>query len=264
MEKLTVAAVQMHTTSNKEENLEKAERFIDEAASRGAKMVSLPELFNFMGKIEEMPKYAEPIPGPTVERLQQKAMKNRIYIIAGSILEKSLESARPFNTSLLITPDGEIGGKYRKTHLFNIYTQGNKPFRESEIIEPGKNDCVLETKFGMIGLTICYDLRFPELYRSESAKGARIIFSPSGFLMLTGKDHWFPLIRARAIENHIFLVAPNQVGELPGTGQTFFGHSAIVDPWGIVLASAGDFETVIVANLDFNMQKKIREMFLRK
>ncbi|MFQ5763279.1 MAG: nitrilase-related carbon-nitrogen hydrolase, partial [Candidatus Bathyarchaeia archaeon] len=145
---------------------------------------------------------------------------------------------------------------YRKIHLFDVELK-SFTFRESDIIQPGESDCIFETEHGSMGLTICFDLRFPELYRQEALKGSRVIFVPSAFTMFTGKDHWQPLIQARAIENQVFIVAANQIGA-SASGLTFYGRSLIVDPWGITLACAEDKETAIIADLDFDRQAEIR------
>lgn len=192
-----VAAIQMNSREDKEKNVQKAEKLIDEVASKGSKVVALPEMFNFLGPDEEKLSQAEDIPGPTIERMINKATQYKIYILCGSILEKSTELDKAFNTSVLIDPQGEIIARYRKIHLFNLEIKGGPLYRESTFIQPGKEIVTVDTKLTKFGLSICYDLRFPELYRKLTFNGARVIFIPAAFTLHTGKDHWEPLIRAR-------------------------------------------------------------------
>lgn len=254
--KLRVAAVQMSSTQDKKLNLQRAGELTQEAAAVGAKIIVLPEMFNFVGPREQWPQQAETIPGPTIDWMAALARKYRIYLVAGSIFEKT-EGSKIHNTSVLISPSGELVGKYRKIHLFDVNLRGNVAVTESEYVAPGDKPAIFDTDYCRVGLTICYDLRFPELYRIEAKASAKIIFVPSGFMLYTGKDHWMPLLQARAIENQVFLIAPNQVGARPPFH--FYGRSAIIDPWGVVLACARDQETTIIADLDFDLLEKIRE-----
>jgi len=258
MSKLTVAAIQMQSTDDKQHNLARAESLIDVAVQRGAKVIALPEFFNFCGPARRQQQQAEPIPGPTVEVLCQKAKDHQVYILGGSIAEKAEGEEKIFNTSVLISPLGEMLAEYRKIHLFDVEIEGQVSMQESESVQPGDSLVVAETEYCTVGLTVCYDLRFPELYRGLTTMGAKIIFVPSSFMAPTGKDHWDPLLRARAIENQIFLVAPNEIGPIPGTAMLRYGRSLIVDPWGTILAQASDAEAVIVAELDFAYQDKVR------
>jgi len=253
-----VAAIQMNSQDNKEENLGKAEKFIDEAASKGASLVVLPELFNYLGLDENMPSQSEYIPGLTIERMITKAQQYKIFVLCGSILEKDKNGDRSFNTSVLIDPSGKIIAKYRKIHLFDVEIEGGVVYQESAFIKPGNKVVTVNTKLATFGLSICYDLRFPELYRRLSFNGAQIIFIPAAFTLQTGKDHWEALIRARAIENQAYVIAPNQVGFHPKNNQCY-GKSIIVDPWGTVMAKASDREMVIYAELDLMYQEKIKE-----
>lgn len=254
--KLRVAAVQMSSTQDKKLNLQRAGELTEGAAAAGAKIIALPEMFNFVGPRELWPQQAETIPGPTIDWMRALAKKHRVYIIAGSIFEKA-EGLKVHNTSVLLSPDGELVGRYRKIHLFDVNLRGNVAVTESDYVAPGDTPVVFDTDYCRVGLTICYDLRFPELYRKEAKAGAQIIFVPSGFMLYTGRDHWMPLLQARAIENQVFLVAPDQVGAEPPFH--FYGRSAIIDPWGIVLVCAQDQETAIIADLDFDLLGKIRE-----
>jgi predicted amidohydrolase len=244
-----VAAVQMRSGSDREANLSVAERWIREAAARGAELVVLPEVFLWRGPRDLEPEHREDVPGPTTERLGRLARELRIHLQAGSILERIPGEPRSYNTALLFGPSGEILAAYRKIHLFDVEIPGRVTARESEIRKPGHETVVAETSLGRIGLSVCYDLRFPELYRRLAAAGAEILCVPSAFTFPTGAAHWEVLLRARAIENQAYVVAPNQFGPSPH-GHHDYGHSMIVDPWGTVLACAPDAEGVVVAEVD--------------
>jgi predicted amidohydrolase len=258
-----IAAIQMNSRQNKEKNVQKAEKLIDEAASRGVKVVALPENFSFSGSEKENLSQAENIPGPTIERMSNKARQYGIYILCGSISEKSTELDKAFNTSVLIDPQGEIIARYRKIHLFD-YEKKEGPhcealsYRESTFVPPGREIVTVDIKLTKFGFSLCYDLRFPELYRKLTFNGARVIFIPAAFQLHTGKDHWESLIRARAIENQVYIVAPNQIGPYLPDKQCY-GKSMIVDPWGIVMSKASDREMVIYSELDFAYQDEIRK-----
>ncbi len=255
---MLVAAVQMNSREDKETNVLKAEKLIDEAATKGAEVVALPEYFNFLGPDKEKISQAEEIPGPTIERLMDKATQHKIYILCGSILEKGTEPNKAFNTSVLINPQGEIIAKYRKIHLFDVKIKEGVIYQESATIQRGEEIVTADTELVKFGLSICYDLRFPELYRKLTFNGAQVIFVPAAFTLYTGKDHWESLIRARAIENQVYIIAPAQIGfHLPD--KQCYGKSMVVDPWGIVIAKASDREMVILAELDFSYQNKIKK-----
>lgn len=255
-ERLRVAAIQMNTRDDKAANLAAAERLIEAAAGAGAQLVALPEYFNFMGTAEAMREAGEPIPGPTIDRLAGLARRLGIWLHGGSIMEQAPGRELVYNTTVLLNPQGQVAARYRKVHLFDVEA-GGAVYRESDTFIPGDEVVVAETPWGGMGLSICYDLRFPELYRSLTARGARIIFTPAAFTLATGKDHWEVLQRARAIENQVFVVAPAQIGEyLPGRARN--GNAMIVDPWGTVLARAGEQETYVLAELDFSYQEQVR------
>lgn len=258
MGRLVAAAVQMQSGPDKEQNLSAAERLVDEAVGRGAKLIALPEHFTCGGTAQLQREKAEPIPGPTVNRLCEKARAAGIYLVAGSLAERIADTAKLFNTSILINPAGEIAATYRKIHLFDVELSNQPAIRESEFFQTGDSMVAAQTEYGMVGLTICYDLRFPEVYRALALGGARIISVVSSFLAVTGMDHWEPLLRTRAIENQVFIIAPDQAGAIPGTNRLRHGHSAIVDPWGTVLAEAADGEGVITAEIDFDLLDTIR------
>lgn len=259
MNRLVVGAIQMQSSDDKKDNLLRAEAFINAAVERGAKLIVLPELFNFCGLPQSYLPNAETIPGPTAEMLCAKARESHVYILGGSLAERVNGTEKVFNTSVLIDPTGRILAKYRKIHLFDVEIGQQLVLKESEIFEYGDKLVTAETEYGTVGLTICYDLRFPEVYRNLAVKGAKIILVPSSFMATTGKDHWEPLIRARAIENQVFIIAPNEIGPIPGTEMLRHGRSLIVDPWGTVLAQAADIEGVITAELDFDYWLKVRQ-----
>ncbi|GAW90977.1 carbon-nitrogen hydrolase family protein [Calderihabitans maritimus] len=257
MAKFLAAAVQMDTQEHKDQNLKRAEELIGEAADRGASLVALPETFNFMGSPREEKANAEYIPGPTIQRMVALAEKYKIWLHCGSILEKAPETEKLYNTSVLLNPRGEIVARYRKLHLFDVELSGGPVSRESKTREFGKSIVVTDTDLGRVGFSICYDLRFPELYRIMALEGAEMIFVPAAFTMHTGKDHWEPLLRARAIENQCYIIAPGQTGKKKT--YTTYGKSMIVDPWGNVLGLAPEGESVVVAEIDLNYLRRVRE-----
>jgi predicted amidohydrolase len=254
---IRVAAVQMTSSDDKPDNITQAIALIERAAEAGATLVALPEVWTYLGDMAGVPDAAEPIPGPTIERLAERARRHRIYLHAGSIQELSRDGSRLSNTTVVLDPDGEIIGKYRKLHMFDVVLDGVATYQESATITPG-DEIVLVTIDGVtVGLSICYDLRFPELFRILALRGAEVIVLPAAFTMTTGKDHWEILIRARAIENGVFMVAPAQVGQHP-PGNWCYGRSMIVDPWGTVLATAPDVETVVRADLELARLRQVR------
>ena len=255
---IKVAVIQLNASSNKEENIGKALSLIEQAAAAEKPcLVALPEYFSYMGPESTRYDLSEPIPGPTTSRLARAAKKHQIYLLGGSILERSPHRGRCYNTSVLFNPEGKIIAVYRKIYLFDIITPGGVLSRESLTIIPGKEKVVVDTPLGKWGLTTCFDLRFPMLYRELTLKGARLIFVPSAFSLHTGKDHWEVLLRARAIENRVYIVAPGQIGHHPPNFRTY-GNSMIIDPWGTVLARAPEEEGVIWATLSLERLERIR------
>ena len=251
------AAVQMTSGEDKERNLAAAERLIQEAAERGARLVALPELFNCLGRKEQVIRAAEPVPGPTSRRMSTLARRLRITLLAGSLCERADGRDRVFNTSLLFDDSGSLLARYRKIHLFDVDLPGRVSYQESSWMAPGRDVVSVETDHGRLGLSICYDLRFPELYRRLARQGCRILLVPSAFSLPTGRDHWEVLLRSRAIENQAYVIAPNQCGQhTPGFATC--GRSAIIDPWGVPLSVAPDGEGVILARLDARRQENIR------
>lgn len=257
IKKFSAAAIQMVASNDKAANLAEAERWIRSAASQGAKIVALPEVFIWRGSKKQEREFAEPIPGPTSEALAQLAGELRIHLLAGSILEEIPGSNKVYNTSLLFDAAGRPVASYRKIHLFDVDLANGVSLRESETRAFGDSVIVAETELGCMGLTICYDLRFPELYRGLAARGAQLIFVPSAFTAYTGQAHWEALLRARAIENQVYIVAPGQFGKSASSFETH-GHSMIVDPWGRVLAEAVDGAGIIGAEIDLDYLARVR------
>jgi deaminated glutathione amidase len=253
---MRAAAVQLNANADKARNLEVAERLVRAAASDGAKLIVLPEKWNLLGSSSELLAGGESLDGPSLSAARDWARELGIHLVAGSVAERVEGSERLFNTSTMIDPDGELVATYRKIHMFDVEV-GGVVYRESEHEQAGDEIVVAAAGELEVGLTVCYDLRFPELYRILAVRGALVITVPSAFTLATGRDHWEPLLRARAIENQAFIVAANQVGEAP-PHYSSYGRSAIVDPWGVVLAQAPDEECFIAADLDLASQERIR------
>ena len=253
-----VACVQINSREDKEANYQRAEELIDQAAAAGARVIALPEYVNYLGPRDGHEQIAETIPGPFTERFGAKAREHGVYLLGGSIHERSATPGMFYNTSVLFDPTGEIIATYRKIHLFDIDLTGNVSANESSTILPGNEIVTAEIDGHTAGLSICYDLRFPELYRLLTLDGAEMLFVPAAFTMYTGKDHWHTLLKARAIENQAFVIAPGQIGSHEPNDQRCYGHSLIVDPWGVVLADAPNKEGVVTADLDFDELQKIR------
>ena len=257
MDKFIAAAIQIDSQSNKKENLEKLDHFIDIAHKDfGAKLIGMSEMVNFAGEKNEEFTNAETIPGPTTNFFCKKAKQHKVWLHCGSILEKIPGEKKLYNTNVFMNPRGEIVSIYRKIHLFDISLDESVSFFESSTIKAGDKVTVVDTELGGVGFSICYDIRFPELYRSLTLKGAKIIFVPAEFTMPTGKDHWECLLRARAIENECYIIAPAQIGKKPAFQS--YGRSLIIDPWGTVIAKASDKECVISAEIDMEYLEKIR------
>jgi predicted amidohydrolase len=251
------AAVQLQSTPDRDRNLAAADRLTREAAKAGAELVVLPEKWPALGTPEQTIAAAEPFDGPIAHWAKGIARELRIDLVAGSFSEQVPGDDRGRNTSIHVGPDGELKAAYRKIHMFDVEV-GGRVYKESEHEAPGEEIVLSETANGLgLGLTICYDVRFPELYRILAVKGAEIVTVPAAFTFATTRDHWEVLLRARAIEGQAFVVAANQIGEhAPGIRSG--GRSMIVDPWGVVLATAPDTETFVVAELDLDRQAEIR------
>jgi predicted amidohydrolase len=252
---LRVAAVQLNSTADKGRNLDTAERLVRAAAADGAELVALPEKWSLLAGGRELLEGAEALDGPALSAARGWARELGIFLLAGSVTEQAGD--RAFNTSVLIGPDGHDLAVYRKIHMFDVEV-GGVAYRESEHEEAGSEIVTAELGDLSAGLTICYDLRFPELFRILAVRGVRLITVPSAFTAVTGRDHWHVLLRARAIENQVFVLAPNQIGQAP-PHYSSYGRSAIVDPWGVVLATAPDEECFVAADLDLAAQDRVRD-----
>ena len=253
------AVVQLNCTSDEQANWESARGLVERAAGYGARLVATPENTNYLGPHEEKVRRAEPLDGPTCTRFAALARGLRIHLLLGSYNEKSDEPRRCYNTSVLFSPEGEILAAYRKIHLFDVDVPSGVRFAESATCKPGSEVVVAETPLGRIGLTICYDLRFPELYRKLVDRGVEILTVPSAFTLTTGKDHWEPLLRARAIENQCWVLAPAQHGEHDDAGlKASWGHAMIVDPWGLPAATASDGPGIALAEIDLERVQRVR------
>lgn len=259
---MLVAAIQLTSKNNKKKNLTVAKDLMIRAVRQGAELICLPEYFSYIGSRTELAKEAEPpYSGQAFDFCKNFAKENKVFILAGSIPthdETKGKNKKFFNRSTLFDSKGNIAGMYDKIHLFNSELADSKGFNEADTFQPGSMISTVETPFGTVGLTVCYDLRFPELFRSLAVRGSRIIFVPSAFTMYTGKDHWLALLRARAIENQVYIIAPAQYGQHSESKKSF-GKSCIIDPWGNTVALAPDCETVITADIDFKFQSKIRK-----
>ncbi|HEY7255495.1 MAG TPA: carbon-nitrogen hydrolase family protein [Solirubrobacterales bacterium] len=252
---MRAAAVQLNSTEDRARNLATAENLVRAAAADGASLVALPEKWNLLAGGEQLLAGAEPLNGPSLTAARGWARELGIHLLAGSI--SAAIGQRAQNTSVLIGPDGADLAVYRKIHMFDVDV-GGVAYRESAFEEPGAEIVIGPLGEADLGLTVCYDLRFPELYRILALRGARLISLPSAFTSTTGRDHWEVLLRARAIENQVFIVAPNQIGTAAPHYDSY-GHSAIVDPWGRLLATAPDEECFIAADLDLAAQDEVRE-----
>ena len=251
-----IAVIQMHTGAPKEAHLSAAEQKILEAGSRGADFVVLPEMFQCPYETSRFPDYAETADGESAARLSEAAKKAQVYLIGGSIPER--EGDRIYNTALVFGRDGSLLAKHRKVHLFDIDVKGGQYFKESDTLSPGNEATVFPTEFGPMGVCICYDIRFPELFRLMAERGANIVFCPAAFNRTTGPKHWELLFRSRAVDNQMFLV-----GAAPAADETAsyisYGHSIVVSPWGEVLAQAGEDPCVLEETLELSQIKEVRE-----
>jgi len=251
------AVVQMTSTTGVERNLAAAESLVTQAAGRGAVFVGLPENFAFLRAEGEPAPEPQDLDGPWVRRMADLARQTRVTLLLGSLPERVPGDTRVRNASVLLGPDGATLAVYRKIHLFDIDIPGMEHLKESKAVVPGDELVTVETAIGTVGLSICYDVRFPELYRQLAGRGARVLCVPSAFTEGTGKAHWEVLLRARAIENLAYVLAPAQVGH-HGGGRASHGQAMIVDPWGSVVAQVPDGEGIAVAELDFERLERLR------
>src|SRR3954453_23432909 len=254
---MRAAAVQLNSTDRYDRNLEVAEQLVPEAAADPAELVVLAEKWTVLGPPHAIRASAEPLDGPALSAAAGWARELGIFLVAGSVPEIVPGQEKLANTSVMFAPGGERLAVYRKIHMFDV-EGGYVSYRESEIEQAGDQIELADANGAKVGLTICYDLRFPELYRILAVRGARVITVPSAFTERTGRDHWDVLNRARAIENQVFIVAAGQIGFAPPHYRSY-GRSMIVDPWGVVLAQAADAECFIAADLDFAIQNEMRD-----
>jgi predicted amidohydrolase len=254
---MRAAAIQLNSTADKDRNRATAERLVRAAAADGAELVVLPEKWSILGDPDALRAGAEPLDGPTLAAAAGWARELGIHLVAGSVAERLEDGDRLANTSALFGPDGERIAVYRKIHMFDVDV-GGVAYRESATEDAGEEIVTAPVGEAELGLAICYDVRFPELMRILAIRGAQVITLPSAFTRPTGSAHWEILVRARAIENQLFVVASGQIGEAPPHYDSW-GHSMIVDPWGRVLAEAPDDECFVAADLDFAEQERIRE-----
>ena len=255
--KFLAAAVQMLAVDDKAANLAEADRWIRAAAAQGARLVALPEVFLWRGDKKREKEFAEPIPGPASEALAGWARELGIYLLAGSLLEEVPGSPKAYNTSLLFDPAGKLRASYRKMHLFDVDLANGDSYRESANYAPGGQAVVADLPWGRLGLSICYDLRFPYLYRAMAKAGATFLAVPAAFTRLTGEAHWHTLLKARAIESQCFVFAAAQGGRHEH-GRETFGHSLIISPWGQILAEGAVHPSVIFGDVELGMVEDVR------
>jgi deaminated glutathione amidase len=253
---LEVALVQLDARGDVAANIAAAVDLAETAAAGGARLVALPEYLQFRGPDDGYRASARPIPGPHTEPFAEVARRHDAWILVGSTAETSTDPDRPYNTSALIAPDGSLAATYRKVHLFDVDIEHGPADTESARVTPGDRLVCADVDGVGVGLSICYDVRFPELYRSLALAGASILAVPAAFTERTGRDHWEVLLRARAIENGAFVLAPSQIGGPPG--QPAYGRSMIIDPWGTVIAQAPDTVGIIRADLDLDRVAQVR------
>lgn len=258
----TIAAIQMASTNDVKANLDMASQLIEKAAEQGAKLAVLPENFATLGLTSHMSlQLAETFRrGPIQQHMSNVAKKNKIYIVGGTIPLITDDKKKYYSSSLVWDPQGDIIGRYDKIHLFDVMIEGKEEYRESDYVLPGEKIIIVDTPIGKIGLAICYDLRFPELFRAFMLKGAQIIVLPSAFTVPTGMAHWEILLRARAIENLCYVVAPGEIG-LRADGRPTYGNSMIIGPWGEILTRATLPNEAIMAEVDLTKIKQMRQQF---
>ena len=252
-----VAVLQMNSGEDKARNVETALRLIDNAAATGARLVVLPEIWTYLGNEEGNRANAERIPGPITDALAAKAKQHGIYLHGGTMLEKRDGEPKLFNTTVVFDPSGELIAQYSKIHMFDVVLDGVASYKESNTVQRGEEIVTFDMDGTTVGLAICYDLRFPELFRILTLRGADVIVLPAAFTMTTGKDHWEVLIRARAIENQVYMVSCGQYGP-DSSGKWCYGRSLIADPWGTVVATAPDREFMLRATVDLDYLRKVR------
>ena len=258
---MRAAVIQLKASDDKQKNIRQALTLTQKAIRKGAKFILLPEVFVFRGELkkEQIKGVAEKIPGDSLKPFIHLARSKKVFILAGSIYERSESAGKVYNTSVLIDPRGKVAAKYRKINMFNAVI-GRKRIRETDTFKAGQSLATAKVGEFIIGLTICYDLRFSLLYKKYARKGVNVFCVPSAFTKQTGEAHWSTLIRARAIENRAYVLAPNQYGK-DSKGIVNYGHSMIVDPWGRVLAEASaDKDQILLADIQLKKIKDIRKI----
>ena len=257
MKKFNAAVIQMDSTDQVDQNLETLAGYIEEAAARGAKLVAMPENCNYVGR--NIAACAEEIPGgQTFRMMSELARKHTLWLHCGSIYEKNAGDPRPYNCTMVIDPEGRLAAKYRKLHPFDVVLQNGPAIRESDRICPGDKIVTVDTEtVGHWGLSVCYDMRFGEMYRLMALEGANLLFVPANFTVTTGKDHWEAILRTRAIENGCYVIAPAQCGVKPKF--VAYGKSMVVDPWGNIIAKAPEQPGVVMAEIDLDYLEKVRK-----
>ncbi|MGH2630144.1 MAG: carbon-nitrogen hydrolase family protein [Actinomycetota bacterium] len=259
---MRVAVCQMRSDGDVGRNLALAERLLHEAGEQGADLAALPEFLEYMGPASARAEVASPVPGAVTDRLAEVAQERSMWVLAGGVLEAA--GARVHDTSVLLDPTGEVAATYRKIHLYDVELSDQPPIRESDSIAPGDELVTHRVGDVRLGLSICYDVRFPELYRGLMAQGAHVLSVPSQFQHTTGREHWHTLLRARAIENQCFVMAPGQWGPFgdPSDRRRSYGHSLVVDPWGrVVVEAPEEGDGVWLADLDLEAQRELRRSF---
>jgi deaminated glutathione amidase len=258
---MRVAVVQLNAQDVVAENLARVRHWVAQAAAAGGQLIALPENFAFFGEEAQKRDIAERLdgafPGPILGALAETATKHGVWIVGGGMPERSDDTARPYNTSVLVDPKGSIAATYRKVHLFDVSLADGTSYRESAATSAGSEPVTAPLLGSRLGMTVCYDVRFPELYRKLVDQGARVVTVPAAFTLTTGKDHWHVLLRARAIENQVYIVAPAQHGKHP-RGRVTYGKSVIIDPWGEVVAQCSEGQGFAVAEADFEYQDRVR------
>jgi predicted amidohydrolase len=254
---MRVAVCQLNARDDRAANLAVARELLERAASAGADFAVLPEYVDYLGRGEGAPK-PEPVDGEFAAFFAGAARELGMWVHAGSFHEAGPDEQRTYNTSLVFDRRGELAATYRKIHLYDVEIAGRVSYQESRSVAPGAETVLTDVDGVRTGLSICYDLRFPELYRALAIAGAKVLVVPAAFMMHTGRDHWEVLLRARAIENQCYVVAPGQIGDHEPR-RTCFGRSMIIDPWGTVLAQAPDTVGIVTADVDIDRLDKIRE-----
>lgn len=258
MDKLRVSMIQMEVTDRVERNVRRAEELIREASSSNPDLIVLPENFHLMGTKQQFFEEAETLDGPTITRFRHLAKELGTYIVTGTMKMRFPGEKKLRNTSCVINPEGDIQDVYHKIHIFNANV-GGRQFSGSEVEEGGDRIVVTSIKGVPVGLSVCFDIRFPEIFRILALKGAKVILVPAVFMLHTGKDHWEVLLRARAIENQVYIAAPAVCGQFPPKGDWSYGRSLFVDPWGIVIGQASDYETTLTMDLNLDWIEEVRK-----